>query len=479
MKKEVTKIVHFLPSGQFYFQRGLTFFREENLKEAIRFLKRANELEPREPVIMCQLAICYTEIRRFYESNQLLRRILEEISPEMTECYYFIANNFAYMKDYRRALQYVRRYLELNPNGEYKEEADDLAHILLEETPIAGMLESRFSHYEQEFYEYKKEINQYLAEEDSSSACQFLEKVLNERPNFWPAYNQLAALYFEQLLEEKGLKILADLLERNPGNLLGLADMYHYYYFKNQQEKAHFFYHQLKNILPVLAYHKERLAIIHAMAGEYKQAWRLFQTVDDLEITDRARYCYYYAKSAFHLDFLEESKAMWQQFLDCDIYEHSDFPWHEKVNFADDIIEVLTLLDAEDEVYRFIGVYALSISATRAEIVLFHPLFDMSKWSYLEHLIFTKLDYLPDTLEQNGAELLKVWHFYEEQGLSLSSEYLSFYHKMASHLFKMESKWPEEKTAELAAFFLVHCLNWEEDEAAAFCHIDVEAICYI
>lgn len=239
------KVIHFLPNGQFYFERGIVAFREEKMTEAIGYLERARELEPFEPVIICQLAICYTEIGQFHKSNQLLRYILEKLDANMHYCYYFIANNFAYLKDFKRALQYAKRYVAEDPKGEYVEEANDLMDVLLEESPIGQSLENKFIKVEQEFYEYKKEINRYLAEEDSVSACRVLERVIDEKPNFWPAYNQLAALYFEQLREEEGLRVLYDLLERSSGNLLGRIDLFMYHYFKANEEEAKALYSEL------------------------------------------------------------------------------------------------------------------------------------------------------------------------------------------------------------------------------------------
>lgn len=152
------KIYPFYPNGQFYFERGVEAFRDQRIKEAIRYLVRASELEPGEAVILCQLAICYTEIGQFHKSNQLLREVLEQRNGNMEYCYYFIANNFAYMKDYRRALQYANRYLDSSTDGEYTEEAKDLIEVLLEETPFGETIENGFSKLEQEFYSYKKKL---------------------------------------------------------------------------------------------------------------------------------------------------------------------------------------------------------------------------------------------------------------------------------------------------------------------------------
>lgn len=467
------KVIHFFPNSYFYFERGIAAFREEKIKEAIEYLERAHELEPREPVVMCQLAICYTEVGQFHKSNQFLRYILENLDESMVYCYYFIANNFAYMKDFRRALQYAKRYQELDPTGEYKEEAEDLIQLLLEETPIGVALENNFAKAEQEFYQYKRELNRYLAEEDSASACQVLEKVIDEKPNFWPAYNQLAMLYFEDLREEEGLKVLYRLLDRSPGNLLGLADLFVYHYFKANREEAEKLYGELKKVVPILTHHKERLAVLHAMMADYTQAENLFVDIVDLEVTDRPRFYYYRAKTAFYLGQEENAKEYWQQFLNCDVYEREAFPFSRKGEMAHEASQILTELCAEDELDHFIGVYALSISSVRAELLLFNPLFEMSNWNYLEHLVFTDFEYLPEgILERNSKTLIQIWRKLEEEALPLAAKNLSFYKESLAAIFRLseaEVTLDEEQLQGISAYLLVHFGGKQVSEATQIC----------
>ncbi|AHI56903.1 tetratricopeptide repeat protein [Listeria ivanovii] len=432
-KKIPAKIYPFYPNGQFYFERGVEAFRDQRIKEAIRYLARASELEPGESVILCQLAICYTEIGQFHKSNQLLRDILEKRDGNMDYCYYFIANNFAYMKDYRRALQYANRYLEMETDGDYAEEARDLIEVLLEETPFGETLENGFSNLEQEFYAYKKEINRYLAEEDSASACDILRKVIDEKPNFWPAYNQLASLYFEQLKEAEGVKVLSDLLQRNPGNLLGLCDFFVYHFYKGNREMADSLYVELRDVLPVLSHHKEKLGLIHAMMGAYDAADDLLEQVADLEVTERSKYYYYRAKAAYYIGDVEGAKMFWHSFLECDLYEDVRFPWEREIDLTNDTRLILEMLQAEDDLTHLLGVYALTVSSNRPEMMLFHPLLDMSKWSYMEHLIFTDFDYFPDgNVEQNGFLITKAMNILRENGVLFNEENASLYETVFS-----------------------------------------------
>ena len=53
------KILTFNPSGEFYFMKGIEAFQKSNFSLAKKYLTRAWQFEPNEPVIACQLAIVH------------------------------------------------------------------------------------------------------------------------------------------------------------------------------------------------------------------------------------------------------------------------------------------------------------------------------------------------------------------------------------------------------------------------------------
>ncbi len=54
-------------------------------------------------MIACQLAIIFTEIGEYQESNRAFASILEELDEEMVECHYFLANNYAHLGFFKDA----------------------------------------------------------------------------------------------------------------------------------------------------------------------------------------------------------------------------------------------------------------------------------------------------------------------------------------------------------------------------------------
>jgi tetratricopeptide (TPR) repeat protein len=186
------KILSFVPNGEYYFTKGIKAYHRRDFKKAKKYLGRAMQLEPGEPMITCQLAIVSTELGEFENSNTLLHLILEDLDEEMAECHYFLANNYAHMGFFKDAYHHANMYLELEPNGDFSEDTEDLLELLSFE---AEGLEDEL--YEQDDLMTKQEQARELLESGNfPKAIELLKIVIKEFPEYWSAYNNLALAYF-------------------------------------------------------------------------------------------------------------------------------------------------------------------------------------------------------------------------------------------------------------------------------------------
>ncbi|EUJ40005.1 tetratricopeptide repeat protein [Brochothrix campestris] len=88
-----TQLYFLHPTPELYFTKGTKAFEANDLPAAIKYLTRAMGLAPENTLIICQLAICYTEQADYEQSNELLNRALKlDYKPYF---YYFMANNYA------------------------------------------------------------------------------------------------------------------------------------------------------------------------------------------------------------------------------------------------------------------------------------------------------------------------------------------------------------------------------------------------
>lgn len=425
-KQEGNKIYPFRPNGEFYFQRGIEAFRNQEMPEALRYLERAAFFEPDEPVIMCQLAICYTELGQFDKSNQILRRVLDE-ADDIHYCYYFMANNYAYMKDFKSALQHANKYLAVVAEGEYVEEAKDLIQLIMEEAPLASFGVSDISDMEKDFFAFKENVEELISEDKLAEANQFLVAKIETEPTFWQAYVELAGIRFKEERFPEGLAILEDLLDRDPGNLLALCELYLYAYYQAEWEQADKIFKEIRSVEPFMSFQREKLARICAMAGDYKRADQLFFKVNQLEIMDRYAYYYYRAETAYFLERMDEAEAFWEQFQQID-GESLAFPWDAPELLANDEFAVLAKLKSRDTAKHLLGVYLMTISDKQPALIMFNDYFDMTGWDFFAHLIFSEFEFLPDSLDAaNCNGVVAILGRMEELGFPATVETTKLY----------------------------------------------------
>ncbi len=55
--------------------------------------------------MLSQLAVIYSEMGQYQESNDLLDYIMANLEAEMPECHYFKANNFAHLGSSRKLIK--------------------------------------------------------------------------------------------------------------------------------------------------------------------------------------------------------------------------------------------------------------------------------------------------------------------------------------------------------------------------------------
>ena len=68
-------VVSFNPTGEFYFTKGIKAFQRRDLYKAKKYMNRAYQLEPDEPMIACQLAVSCPDRGDYHVANQQLLNI--------------------------------------------------------------------------------------------------------------------------------------------------------------------------------------------------------------------------------------------------------------------------------------------------------------------------------------------------------------------------------------------------------------------
>ncbi|MNO53388.1 Tetratricopeptide repeat protein [compost metagenome] len=137
------KVLPISMDAGFFFERAVSSLDRRHYDKALKYFRKAVEYEPNNPVNHCNMAGILSEMGNYEASNAALAVILEEIDPTMTECYFYMANNYANMDMFEEAEEALITYLEQDSNGQFLLEAEEMMDLLQYEldrpTPIKSI----------------------------------------------------------------------------------------------------------------------------------------------------------------------------------------------------------------------------------------------------------------------------------------------------------------------------------------------------
>jgi len=120
------KVIPLYQEALYYTRMGTYYNSKNKLSKALLFLQKAIEIEPDNPLNHYNLACLLSKTNRLEEANHIFKHIVQNIDPEMSECYFFMAVNYGLLEDLTEARRCLLKYLHLSPEGDMAEEAEDL-----------------------------------------------------------------------------------------------------------------------------------------------------------------------------------------------------------------------------------------------------------------------------------------------------------------------------------------------------------------
>ncbi|MGX6445326.1 tetratricopeptide repeat protein [Neobacillus sp. K501] len=416
------KILSFVPTGEYYFKKGIKAYHRRDFLKAKKYLERAMQLEPGEPMIACQLAIVTTELGEFENSNRLLHLILEELDEEMVECHYFLANNYAHLGFFKDAYHHAKIYLELDSKGDFVEDTEDLLELLTFE---ADHLEEEL--YEQDDLIVKQEQARELLESGYfPKAIELLNDVVEEYPEYWSAYNNLALAYFYLGQAERAESILDDVLERNPGNLHALCNRLVFAHYQGKFKRVNRLVESLKKIQPMLIDHQFKLGVTFALVGEYEPAYFWLKKLYINGFEGDGPYYYWLSYSAYFTGRENFAKSIWKLVLENNPDKEGFEPWNEEKSqsngFEDHSGSIFQKLESDYIEERLFAIFLASVSEKKDEIFSSKRFYQNQKLTSMEKAL-AKSDTPSEAFEI--AEVLYETH--QPIGTIESSLYLMWF----------------------------------------------------
>ncbi len=321
--KQKAIVIPFHIDGDFYYKKGVRAYQKQEFDRAIELLKRAHELEPEEPMILCQLAAVLSDTGQYQLSTEYLKIVIEELDPEMVECYFFISNNYAHLGLFHEAKKHAFKYVELAPNGEFSEETEDLLEVLC--------IEPDSEEDEDDLIFLQDHARELMEAGEFHDAIGILNELLEGHPEFWSAHNNLALSHFYIGETEKALAILDEVLKKNIGNLHAMCNMLVIHYYLRNDDKVDFLTNHLKVVYPILTEHRYKLGASFGMVGKYELALPWLLSLKKIGFDGDATFYYWLSYSAYHMKQEQLATYSWRKVLSLNPEKEGSAPWEKNM----------------------------------------------------------------------------------------------------------------------------------------------------
>ncbi|MDU0329567.1 tetratricopeptide repeat protein [Paenibacillus sp. 3LSP] len=309
-KNQRGKVLPISMDAGFFFERAVSSLDRYRYDKALKYFRKAVEYEPSNPVNHCNMAGILSEMGDYAASNEVLQTVLEEIDPSMTECYFYMANNYANMDMFEAAEEALIRYLEEDEQGQFLSEAEEMIDLLqyeLDRPTKLKSIKSRHGVYEHD------QARALLEEGKFAQAVKMLEELVQTRPDFLAARNNLALGYYYLGLFRKAVETVEEVLVQDPGNLHGLCNLAIFYQHAGNREALEELAGRLENIVPFHQEHVFKLATTMGILGRHEAAFGHFQRLMRGSETNLDASLYHYAAvAAYHTGQKEEAEKLWK-----------------------------------------------------------------------------------------------------------------------------------------------------------------------
>ncbi|BCJ87941.1 tetratricopeptide repeat protein [Effusibacillus dendaii] len=315
--RQGSNVIPFRLDAAFFFERAVRHLDRHNLQSALKYFRKAMEYEPDNPVNHCNLAGVLSEMGLFEESNQLLENVVRSIDPNMYECYFYMANNWANLGNYQKAEEYAARYLDLDPNGEFSKDAEEMLDILIEEFGGGEVLRQRVKERELERKEQDK-ARRLLEQGKFLEATAYLKNAIEEHPDLTAPRNNLSLAYYYLGQMDTAIEIAQEVLRKDPTNIHARCNLAVYYQHLGDRAQLKQLLDSLRNVTPLNFDQCYKLATTMGILGEHRTAHRLFLLLSRWSEDAEPALLHCVAASANNIGNSKLAKRIWQdiQILD-------------------------------------------------------------------------------------------------------------------------------------------------------------------
>lgn len=308
--RSLVNVVPIQLDASFFFERAVRSLDRNHYDKALKYFSKAAEYEPENPVNHCNVAGILSEMGNYERSNEILNNVLEVIDPSMTECYFYMANNYANMEKFEEAEKAIVTYLEEDEQGQFLDEAEEMLDLLFYELGRKAPVKRIKAKEGLAEHDYARSL---LEEGKFAQAAEILESITKEQPDFTAARNNLALAYYYMGRFSKAKDTIYELLSFESGNLHGLCNLAIFYQNEGNTEQVKTLIKQLQTLVPFEQEHVFKLGTTMGILGEHESAYVHFRRL--LKNKDTAgdpSLVHYAAVAACNTKRYNEAGRLWE-----------------------------------------------------------------------------------------------------------------------------------------------------------------------
>ncbi|WP_311081039.1 tetratricopeptide repeat protein [Paenibacillus polymyxa] len=304
------KIIALRFDASFFFEKAVRSLDRNHYDKALKYFRKAVEYEPDNPVNHCNMAGILSEMGDYAGSNEILSSVLSDVDSSMTECYFYMANNYANMEQFEEAEKALVTYLEEDEEGQFLDEAEEMMELLyyeLDRPTKLNRIKARQGVVEHD------QARVLLEEGKFAQAAQLLKQISEEQPDMFAARNNLALAYYYMGLFQNAKATIIQVLEDEPGNLHALCNLAIFYQHEGGGPELDRLVQTLVVTIPFQEEQVFKLATTMGILGRHEEAYRHFRRLlhgDEENNADASLY-HYTAVAASNTGRYSEARRLW------------------------------------------------------------------------------------------------------------------------------------------------------------------------
>ncbi|MFZ5352993.1 MAG: tetratricopeptide repeat protein [Bacillota bacterium] len=400
------KIVQFERSAEFYFDLGYKYIQKGKLKTALRYIEKAAKSKPKDDFVQFNYAGLLAELGEVEHSTEVLQNIVKNINPKYSECYFGLGCNYLQMQKIKKAIKYFEQYLEIDPDGEFSEEAEDLLEMLIMIKDANNNLDDDEL---EKIYKLEEDAIKHLERKEYVNAVEKFETVVELLPNAIPARNNLSLAYYYLGEVDKAIELAKEVLNYEPENIHANCNLTIYY---NKRKLDNWVEKQVKEVKMLSSDNPDylfKIADTLGSLGRHNDAYKAYKKLLLVE-SENSLYTHYAAIAAYNCGKYSESIRLWEKLEKLDKENHlSEYYIARARECMDDSTKQVPLMylyqlpkdeisSRIDRIYKFLELSKMESQAfverpENLELLYFALCFDKH---FIRKLIFNKFknDYI-------------------------------------------------------------------------------------